>query len=139
MSPGGPGRLRGMHLTGAATVFVPVADQDRALAFYTGALGFTPGTDFRYADGARWLEVIAPGGRLALSLVEGAEPGIELRIALGTADVEADHAALGAAAGPILREGDPPVRWGGATLAGIPPMFIAHDPDRNSLLIVQQI
>jgi catechol 2,3-dioxygenase-like lactoylglutathione lyase family enzyme len=128
-----------MHLTGGTTVFVPVADQDRALAFYTEALGFTPGTDFRYADGARWLEVTAPGERLALSLVESAEPGIELRFALGTRDVEADHAALGAAAEPILREGDPPVRWGGATLAGIPPMFLVRDPDGNSLLIVQHL
>jgi catechol 2,3-dioxygenase-like lactoylglutathione lyase family enzyme len=128
-----------MHLTGATTVFVPVADQDRALAFYTGALGFTPGTDFRYADGARWLEVIAPGEQLALALVQSDRPGIELRIALGTSDVEADHAALGAAAEPILREGDPPVRWGEATLAGIPPMFLVRDPDGNSLLVVQRL
>jgi catechol 2,3-dioxygenase-like lactoylglutathione lyase family enzyme len=68
--------------------------------------------------------------------------GAELGLALGTDDVEADHAALrdsGAAVEEILREGDPPVRWAGATLAGIPPMFLARDPDGNSLLVVQQL
>jgi len=36
----------------------------------------------------------------------------------------------------ILREGDPVVHWGGAVLAGYPPMFLARDPDGNSFLIV---
>ena len=130
-----------MHLTGAATLFVPVSDQDGAIAFYVDALGFAKGTDFTYADGARWAEVVAPGEQLALALVDGSPTGIELRVALGSRDVEAEHAALrerGADVDPILREGDPPVRWGGATLAGIPPMFVARDPDGNSLLIVQR-
>jgi hypothetical protein len=35
----------------------------------------------------------------------------------------------------ILRKGDPVTRWGGALLAGTPPVFVLRDPDGNSFLI----
>jgi hypothetical protein len=57
-------------------------------------------------------------------------------------DVDADHADLRARGvdvdEAILRMGDPVVHWGGAVLAGLPPMFLLRDPDRNSFLIVQR-
>jgi catechol 2,3-dioxygenase-like lactoylglutathione lyase family enzyme len=127
-----------------ATAFVPVRDQERALAFYVQTLGFGTGTDFTYADGERWVEVLPPGGGVALALVaqrEGQPAGVEMRLALQTDDVEADHERYrqaGVDVGPILREGDPPQRWAGAVLGGIPPMFILRDPDGNSFLIVQR-
>jgi catechol 2,3-dioxygenase-like lactoylglutathione lyase family enzyme len=39
------------------TVLVPVADQQRALEFYVGKLGFEKRADFRYGEGGRWIEV----------------------------------------------------------------------------------
>jgi catechol 2,3-dioxygenase-like lactoylglutathione lyase family enzyme len=128
-----------------ATVIFPVTDQERALAFYVEALGFEKVSDFRYDDGERWLEVAPPGeSPIRLSLVaqpDAADAGIETRIAFGVDDIEAAHAALRARGADvderILREGDPAVRWAGATLAGIPPMFLVRDPDANSFLLVQ--
>ena len=39
------------------TVMVPVADQDRALEFYLGKLGFETRTDVPFGEGERWVEV----------------------------------------------------------------------------------
>jgi catechol 2,3-dioxygenase-like lactoylglutathione lyase family enzyme len=132
------------HITQAATVIVPVSDQDRSLRFYVETLGFEQRTDFTYAGGERWVEVIRPGAATAFALIpprDAHAAGIETRVALGSADVEADHADLRARGADvddaILREGDPVVSWGGATLAGVPPMFRLRDPDGNSFLIVQ--
>jgi catechol 2,3-dioxygenase-like lactoylglutathione lyase family enzyme len=134
------------HITQAATVIVPVSDQDRALEFYVEVLGFEKRADFRYADGERWVEVAPPGAATQITLVpprDGESAGIETRVALNSDDVEADHADLLARGvdvdEEILREGDPIVRWGGAVLAGIPPMFLLRDPDGNSFLIVQRL
>src|SRR4051794_41540391 len=132
-----------MHITHEATVIVPVSDQDRALAFYVGTLGFARRADFRYGDGERWVEAAPPGGALGLALVlprGAAQPGVETGLAFPTSDVEADHAELrerGADVDEaILREGDPAVEWAGTVLAGVPPMFRVRDPDGNSLLLV---
>jgi predicted enzyme related to lactoylglutathione lyase len=51
-----------MHINQVAPVFVPVADQERALAFYLEKFGFEKRADFIYGTGARWLEV-APARR----------------------------------------------------------------------------
>ena len=40
---------------------IPVADQDRAIAFYTGHLGFEGQTDAPYTDGWRWIFLKLPG------------------------------------------------------------------------------
>ena len=132
------------HITEGATLIVPVTDQDRAVEFYAGALGFAKRLDFAYAGGERWVEVAPPGATTQLALViarDGAPVGIETRVAFASADLEADHALLKARGADvddaILRDGDPVVSWGGATLAGIPPMFLVRDPDGNSLLIGQ--
>ncbi|WP_243788802.1 VOC family protein [Saccharopolyspora gloriosae] len=45
-----------------------VADQDRALKFFSGTLGFEVLTDAPYGDGDRWLEVRPPGARTYLVL-----------------------------------------------------------------------
>ena len=80
------------------TVFVPVADQERALAFYVGTLGFEKRADFPYSRAGRWIEVAPPGALNTISLVPPSEGissgGDEARCAFATDDIEADHAAL---------------------------------------------
>jgi catechol 2,3-dioxygenase-like lactoylglutathione lyase family enzyme len=135
---------RTTHITALSTVVVPVADQDRAIAFYGGELGFETLADFRYADDDRWIEVAPAGAVTSISLAaprDGRSTGIETGVVLESDDAEADHAALqsrGVDVDPILREGGPVVRWAGTALAGIPAMFLLRDPDRNSLLVVQR-
>lgn len=130
------------QITQAATVFVPVADQDRAIDFYADKLGFEKRSDFVFAGDVRWVEMVPPGAATSVSLVaagQGQPTGIETRVALVTADVEADHArlrSLGVDVGEIFREGDPVQAWGGAVLGGIPPMFLLRDLDGNSYLVV---
>jgi catechol 2,3-dioxygenase-like lactoylglutathione lyase family enzyme len=125
------------HITQLATAIVPVSDQDRALDFYTGVLGFEARSDFTYETGERWLEVVPPGAQTSVTLVTGDTPGIETRVILVTTDLEGDRAELrraGVQVGEIL--GHDVTYWGGAPLAGNPPMFLLYDPDGNSLLIV---
>ena len=44
-------------ITQIGTVVVPVADQDAALAYSTGSLGFEVRLDAEFAPGMRWIEV----------------------------------------------------------------------------------
>jgi len=50
-------------------VMVPVSDQDGAIEFYTGKLGFSVSADIPFGDGDRWVEVEPPGGGAAIALV----------------------------------------------------------------------
>ena len=54
-------------------VSVPVADQDRALDFYTEKLGFTIITDQPFDDKQRWIELRVPKAetRLVLFTTDG--------------------------------------------------------------------
>jgi lactoylglutathione lyase len=115
------------HITGIRTVSIPVEDQEDALAWYTGTLGFRLLRDAPTPNG-RWIE-LAPGDASVIVTLEPARPGI-IRGAIGirftSDDVEAAHAALasaGVAADDILR-------W-----PGVPPMFGFRDPDGNAFSI----
>jgi catechol 2,3-dioxygenase-like lactoylglutathione lyase family enzyme len=139
------GRTR---ITEVGTVFVPVADQDRALEFYRDELGFETRADFVYGGGSRWIEVAPPGAANTISLVPPSEGesagGDETHCAFATADIEADHASLRASGvevdAEIARKGR---RRQGliSTEAGIedpvPAQFFFRDPDGNRFLIVQ--
>jgi lactoylglutathione lyase len=115
------------------TVGVPVTDQDRALEFYVGTLGFAKRLDVPYGDGGRWIEVAPPGAGTTIALVRsgaGVPAGVETGIRLTTARADAVHAAM------LARgvDADPEVlRWPGA-----PPMFGFRDQDANRLEIVEQ-
>src|SRR3954471_7639564 len=80
------------------TVFVPVADQDRALEFYLDKLGFEKRGDFPYGEGSRWVEVAPPGSAIAIALVppsEGGNPGDDKTYcALSADDIKAAHETL---------------------------------------------
>jgi catechol 2,3-dioxygenase-like lactoylglutathione lyase family enzyme len=125
------------HITQSATVVGPVSDQARAVEFYTGVLAFENRLDFTYDTGERWVEVVPPGAQTSLTLVASDAPGIETRVIFVTTDIEGDRAELeraGVEVGEIM--GHDVTYWGGAPLAGNPPMFLLHDPDGNSFLIV---
>ena len=57
---------------------IPVRDQDRALEFYVGTLGFTLLTDQPMGPGQRWIELRTPKGETGIALFT--PPGHEDRI-----------------------------------------------------------
>jgi catechol 2,3-dioxygenase-like lactoylglutathione lyase family enzyme len=136
-------------ITQVGTLFVPVQDQDRALDFYVGTLGFEKRIDFVYGGGHRWVEVAPPGSAGAIALVPPSEgeaaTGRDGAVcALATSDIEADHATLRAAGvdvdEEIAREGTS--RQGLVSLEvsvdnPVPAQFFFRDPDGNRFLIVQ--
>jgi catechol 2,3-dioxygenase-like lactoylglutathione lyase family enzyme len=124
------------HITHLHTVAVPVADQDRALEFYLGKLGFEKRLDGVFGDGLRWLEVAPPGAATTIALVASSTgvPEVtpsETGIRLSTEDAEADHADLRARVvdvdAEIIRMGD-----------SVPPMFLFRDPDGNRYVVVER-
>lgn len=130
------------------TVFIPVADQDRALAFYLDKLGFEMRADFLYGGGSRWIEVAPPGAANTISLVPRSEGesagGDETHCAFATEDIEADHATLRARGVDV----DAEIARTGKRRSGlvsvevsvgdpVPAQFFFRDPDGNRFLIVQ--
>jgi catechol 2,3-dioxygenase-like lactoylglutathione lyase family enzyme len=120
------------HITRVGTVIIPVSDQDRALEFYVGTLGFEKGIDGPFGEGGRWVEVAPAGAATTIALVpapEGDPGGIEVSFA--TKDADADHAALLArgvdADEAVMRMGE-----------GVPPMFTFRDPDGNRFRMVER-
>jgi len=132
-------------ITHLGTVFVPVADQDAALGFYIGVLGFEPRGDWPYGGGAhRWVEVAPAGSTVALALVpptEGRSAGGDVvRCAFGVTDLAVEHARLVAAGVAVDPLG--PARPGlvsrDVTVEGLLPAQVAfRDPDGNRFLLVQ--
>lgn len=120
-----------MRVTQVGTVGVPVADQDRALAFYVETLGFEKRLDAPYGDGERWIEVAPPGAATTIALVRarpGEPVGVDTQVRLATEDAQADHAELRAAGIDVDAEVMPyPV-----------PMFLFRDPDGNRLIVVER-
>jgi catechol 2,3-dioxygenase-like lactoylglutathione lyase family enzyme len=115
------------NITRIGTVIVPVSDQERALEFYVGKLGFEKRLDGPFGEGGRWIEVAPPGAAttIALVLAGGSE------VSLATRDAEADHAELLArgvdADAALIRMGD-----------YVPPMFTFRDPDGNRFRMVER-
>jgi catechol 2,3-dioxygenase-like lactoylglutathione lyase family enzyme len=136
------------RLSEVGTVFVPVSDQDRALAFYLDKLGFEQRADFAYGNDNRWIEVAPPGSSNAIALVspsEGRSPGGDATLcAFATDDIEADHATLRARGVDV----DPEIGRTGSRRSGlfsieasvedpVPPQCFFRDPDGNRFLIVE--
>jgi predicted enzyme related to lactoylglutathione lyase len=122
------------RITGVGTVIVPVSDQDAAIAFYTGKLGFEKRSDVSMGAAMRWVEVAPAGAETTIAIVpprEGEPTGVQTRVAFASDDVDADHASLQAQGvdvdAEVSRMGDP-----------VPPMFWFRDQDGNQLLIVQR-
>ena len=121
---GGGGAMT--RVTRVGTVIVPVSDQDRALEFYVGTLGFEKRLDGEFGAG-RWIEVAPPGAATSLALV----PADSIEVSLATEDADADHAELLArgveADAEVMRMGD-----------FVPPMFTFRDPDGNRFRMVER-
>lgn len=116
---------RTTQITTVGSVGVPVTDQDRALEFYVGQLGFEKRRDLPFGDG-RWIEVAPPGAATTIALVPA---GIPAGIRLFTQDAGTDHATLRAGGADV----DPEV----TRMEIAPPMFALRDPDGNSLILVE--
>lgn len=116
--------------TRVLSVTMPVADQDRALRFYTEVLGCELRTDIEVWPGARLVEVVPPGSSVGLVLLPP-ESEIPVAVRLGTSDAEAAHSRL-RDAGATLHN-DQVVH-----LDGAPPMFFFADPDGNGLVYLQE-
>ena len=115
------------------TVVIPVADQERALEFYTQKLGFEKRTDLPFGNGYRWVEVAPGEAETTIALApppEGVPTGNrQTGIGLQTDDIDAFHGELKAAGvdvdAEVSRQGDP-----------VPPLFWLRDPEANTLMVV---
>lgn len=121
------------HITDIRTIAIPVTDQDRALDFYVGKLGFDKHLDAPLPElGGRWIVVGPPGASTTIALVpasDSAPAGSDTGIRLVTADAAAAHQEL--TAGGV--EADELLAW-----PDVPPMFTFRDPDGNQLFLVQE-
>jgi catechol 2,3-dioxygenase-like lactoylglutathione lyase family enzyme len=118
-------------ITDVGAVGVPVTDQDRALEFYVGKLGFEIRLDVPMPGGGRWIMVAPPGATTSIALVAASDSipaGVETGIRFMTADADADHAYFRASG----VDADDVLRW-----PGVPPMFAFRDQEGNGLEIVQ--
>ena len=106
------------RIVGVGTVGVQVTDQDRALEFYVGKLGFETRRDMPFGGG-RWIEVAPPGSATTIALVpEGVPAGIRLMTtdADGSDAGDAGRAAHGASSW-----------WWSLTKGSEPPGYARHD------------
>lgn len=111
------------------SVSIPVADQDVAIAFYTGVLGFELRTDVEVWPGARLVEVVPPAGDVGLVLLP-ADSEIPLAVRMQTTDADAAHRRVTAA--EVAVHNPEVLRW-----EGTPPMFSFADPDGNGLVYLE--
>jgi lactoylglutathione lyase len=115
-------------ITDIGTVGIPVSDQDKALEFFVGRLGFEKRLDARVSENFRWVTVAPPGASTAVALVAKAESGADTGIRFFVPDAEAEYESMrerGVDTGDMLR-------W-----PGVPPMFEFRDPDGNKFEIVE--
>lgn len=126
-------------LNKVATVIVPTADQDKALDFYCGTLGFEKRVDVPFGGPPgeaqyRWIEIGLPDQDTTIALApprEGEPNGNrETGISLQTDDIDGYHSRLRDAGADcdaeVQRMGDV-----------VPPMFWFRDPEGNTLMVVQ--
>ncbi|NNH23019.1 glyoxalase [Pseudokineococcus marinus] len=117
--------------TRVLSVSLPVADQDRALAFFTEVLGCELRVDEEAWPGARYVEVVPPGSSVGLVLLPPDSP-LPMAVRLGTTDAAAAHARLAGTPGVVLHNPEV-LRWD-----GVPPMFHVEDPDGNELVYLEE-
>jgi len=116
-------------MTDIRTIGVTVRDQDAALDFYVGTLGFEKRLDAPISPTQRWVEVAPRGATTSLALTAGEPAGpTDTGIRFAVADAESERTALavrGVAVGRLLQ-------WD-----QVPPMFEFDDPDGNHFYVVE--
>ncbi len=110
------------------SVTQPVEDQERALAFYTGVLGFAVVRDTMLCPGVRWLEVAPPGSAVSIALVQ-AGSGVPMGVRLGVPHIDPLHETLQR---DEIDVDDAVIRASSA-----PAMFTVRDPDGNTVVFVE--
>ena len=122
-------------------VLVPVADADRAKAFYTEKLGFNLDVDHRAGDDFRVVQMTPPGSACSITILgkPNAEPGSLQGLHLVVSDIDAARAELverGADVSEIFH-----FEAGGQTQGPDPErrdynsFFSFSDPDGNGWLV----
>ena len=120
-------------ITDVAAIGINVGDQDEALAFFTGTLGFEKRLDAPISPGVRWVTVAPSGASTSIALIAsegGQDVGTDTGIRFTVPDAAAEHTALeagGVAVGELLQWPD------------VPPMFAFDDPDGNRFYIVEEM
>ena len=117
------------------TVVIPTADQDAAIEFYVGKLGFELRADVPFGGDYRWVEVAPAGAATTIALAPPPPDSPDqvgnrqTGIALHTDDIDSVHADLKANGvdvdDEVSRMGDP-----------VPPLLWFRDPEGNTLMVV---
>jgi len=115
-------------ITDIGTVGIPVSDQDKALEFFVGQLGFEKRLDARVSENLRWITVAAPGALTSVALIANPNTGADTGIRFFVPDAEVEYSAM---RGRGVDTGDM-LRW-----PGVPAMFEFKDPDGNKFEIVE--
>jgi predicted enzyme related to lactoylglutathione lyase len=122
------------RVTRVANVIIPVADQDRALKFYTESLGLEKRVDAPFGPGNRWIEVAPHGADTPIAICPPGPNvtagGKNTGITLQTDDIDAYHAQLKDRGVDVDAEVS---RFGDA----VPPLFWFRDPEGNTLMVVE--
>ena len=120
---------------------VPVADIDRALAFYTEQAGFTLDVDYRPTPDFRVVQLTPPGSACSVQLVLPDDSSRVRNLHLVTPDVTAARAELLARGVAVseIRHKDPVETWAGGWSDGLDPQRRDYasfadfaDPDGNT-------
>lgn len=126
-------------------VVVPVADIDRAKAFYADQLGFVVDHDTTVSPGNRFVQLTPPGSGCSIVIGEGVvppmPPGSVQGLQLVVPDLVRAHAELverGVEVGDIRSVGRDPeaVQRGGTALDNVGFVFFS-DPDGNGWAVQQ--
>ena len=122
-------------------VTLPVADFNRAVAFYSEQVGFTLDVDYQPTAEFRVVQLTPPGSACSVQLVAADSPSRVRNLYLVTTDLAAERARLmarGVAVGPV-RHKDPVDAWAGRWSPGLDPQRRDYasfadfaDPDGNT-------
>jgi len=119
-------------ITDVRTVGIGVRDQDAAVGFFVGTLGFEKRLDAPISSEMRWIEVAPRGATTSVALNQTERPAgvtTDTGIRCVVSDVDAEHAAMrsrGVDVGEVMR-------W-----EGVPPMYSFDDPDGNRFYVVEE-